>query len=116
MRLSPKKLDALIGRSLEYAMRVALTAQLSINPSSTAIGPEATEWAIEFVDHCYQTTLKRVREDVKSSKHEKRMNDILTAIKYIANSGEDVTMDSAIKKGPRSYTSSERTQNHTSAC
>ena len=107
--LEKERLESLVGRAVEYAMRVALIAQLSINPSSTAIGKEATSWAIDFVDHCYKTTLTRVRHDVKSSKHEKKMNEVLEAIKHLCNESDAVTMTDLSRK-TRSYTSSERNQ------
>lgn len=107
--LEKERLESLVGRAVEYSMRVALIAQLSINPSSTAIGKEATSWAIDFVDHCYKTTLTRVRHDVKSSKHEKKMNEVLDAIRHLCNESDAVTMTDLSRK-TRSYTSSERNQ------
>lgn len=107
--LESEGLDALIGRAVEYAMRLSLIAQLAINPASSAIGKEAADWARDFVDHCYQTMLKRVRTDVKSSKHEKRMNEVLVAIQYIIQGGDEVTM-TTLSRRTRNYTSSERNQ------
>lgn len=107
--LESEGLDALIGRAVEYSMRLALIAQLAINSSSSAIGKEAAEWSRDFVDHCYQTLLKRVRTDVKSSKHEKKMNEVLVAIQHIIKSGDEVTM-TTLSRRTRNYTSSERNQ------
>lgn len=108
-KLEEEGLEPLVGRAVEYSMRVALIAQLAINPSSTAISKEATEWAIEFVDHCFKTTLTRVRNDVKASKHERLMNDVLESIKALCSKLGSTNMTELSRK-TRRFTSGERNQ------
>lgn len=108
-KLESEGIESVIGRAVEFSMRVSLITQLAINPSSTAIGHEATQWAIDFVHHCFMTTLTRVRVDVKSSKHEKRMNEFLDIIRYICNVDGFATMTTLSRK-TRGHTTQERNQ------
>ena len=85
--LDPEGIEALCGRTKEFAMRIALIVALSKNPNAEIITKEDIVWGIEYMRFSVNQVVKSVRENMFSSEHEKCRAEILVAIQKRKNKG-----------------------------
>lgn len=102
-------MDVLVGRAREFSMRVALIAQLSINPMSYQVGEEATKWAIDLVRECFMSLVKDSLDNVTASTFEKQQREFLDVIREIELTGNYATnTDLSRHRVTRKYKAKEK--------
>jgi len=102
-------MDVLVGRAREFSMRVALIAQLSINPMSYQIGEEATRWAIDIVRECFMSLVKDSLENVTASTFEKQQREFMAVLQEYEDSGVYATSRDLFKhRVTRKYKAKEK--------
>lgn len=66
-RLEREGLAEMEGRSVEKAMRIALIAAVSINPTEPVVDATATRWAIDYVRTYTTQTIEAIRRNMHGS-------------------------------------------------
>ncbi len=74
-------LDALPGRSKEFAMRLALIAALAADPHAQIVGAAAAQWAIDYVRFAMEQTVGMMKMAVSGSEYETQKKEILAALR-----------------------------------
>lgn len=85
--LEPERLDVLLGRTLEKALRLAMIAAQADSPGATVVRPGHLEWAITYARHYDLALVRAVRTHrVRSQSDEeiKRAVEIVRGARQIA--------------------------------
>ena len=79
-RLEKIGLAAVLGRTVEKAMRLSLVCQLAMDPGAAAISQEAAEYAIQYVDYCDSELARIAQARIFDTEFGKLRSDILGAV------------------------------------
>lgn len=85
-------LEALAGRTKEMAMRMALVVALAKDPNANTVDADSTSWAIQYVRHSLQSTVKVMKRNISDSVYESNCKRVLDVIRSAGEKG--------INKGP----------------
>ena len=91
-------LEALAGRSSEMAMKMALIVALAKDPNANTVDAASTSWAIQYVRHSLQSTIKIMKRNISNSDVEKEKKEILNALRELGESG--ITWSDMMKQSP----------------
>jgi phage/plasmid primase-like uncharacterized protein len=80
-------LEALPGRSKEMAMRISMIVQISIDPRSEIITPEAVDWAIKYMRFAVNQTANVLKMKMAGSTFEADKKEVLEAIRGTGDRG-----------------------------
>jgi hypothetical protein len=79
-RLEKIGLAAVLGRTVEKAMRLSLVCQLAMDPGSVSISQESAEYAIQYVDYCDSELARIAQARIFDTEFGKLRSDILGAV------------------------------------
>ncbi|MEK9818528.1 MAG: DUF3987 domain-containing protein [Pseudomonadales bacterium] len=91
-------LDALPGRAKEMAMRLAMIVAIGIDPDTSSIDAEATQWAVDYIKFATQQTSDLLKMRVSGSEFEAHKKEILQSIRDRGETG--ITYADATKRPP----------------
>ncbi len=91
----------LIGRTAEFASRIAVIVQLSIDAGSSKVGKVAAQWAVDYMRMIGERTVDDVKKQIHGSSYEKNKVEILNAVRNLADRG--VTTSEMQRKKPFSH-------------
>jgi len=74
-------MDELIGRSNEMAMKISLICALSENAKATEIELRHMQWGVEYIKHCLEKTIDKLKISVSHSDFEHQKKEILNDLR-----------------------------------
>lgn len=93
-------MSELTGRSNEMAMRLSLIHALSRNPHAKEIALQDIEWGIEYIRHCLDRTIEKLKISISHSGFEHDKKEILADLR--ARGADGITWRDMQKQPPYS--------------